>query len=151
MDCGPTCLRMIAEYHGKSYSLNSLRKITNITRTGVSLGNIAEAAEKIGYRSLAARVDFNTLVNEVSLPCIGYWKQRHFIVIYKIKKDKIYVADPAHGLVKYSKKEFKKGWTDNNNLKKSEGYILLLETTPKFFDAEEEEEDRKDYGFRFFF
>ena len=149
MDCGPTCLRMMAEYHGKSFSLDFLRRISNITKTGVSLGNIAEAAEQIGYHSLAASVDFHTLQNEVHLPCIAYWRQRHFIVIYKIKKDKIYVADPAHGLIKYSKKEFIASWIDTNAGESSEGYVLLLEPTPKFFQTEEE--NKRDYGFKFLF
>lgn len=148
MDCGPTCLKMIAEFHGKSYSLDYLRKRTNITKTGVSLGNIADAAEQIGYNSLAASVDFDTLKNEVSLPCIAYWRQRHFIVIYKIKKDKVYIADPAHGLIKYSKTEFMAGWIRNTSVN-SEGYVLLLDPTPKFYQAGDE--DNQDYGFKFLF
>ena len=89
MDCGPTCLRMIAKYHGKSYPIEYLRKAANITKEGVSMGGIAEASEAIGYRTLAVSLSYKDLIKEVPLPCIAHWRQRHFVVIYKIKKNKI--------------------------------------------------------------
>lgn len=49
MDCGPTCLRMIAKYYGKSYSLQTLRDLSYITREGVSMLGISDAAESIGF------------------------------------------------------------------------------------------------------
>ncbi len=149
MDCGPSCLRMVAKYHGKSYEVDYLRKKANITREGVSMGGIAEAAEAIGYHTLAVSLDYNTMDEEVPLPCIAHWRQRHFVVVYKIKKGIVYVADPAHGLVKYSKKDFLNGWIGKSADENSEGYLLLLETTPKFH--ENEIEDKGDYGFKFLF
>ena len=92
MDCGPTCLRMIAKHYGKNYSLQSLRNLTGITREGVSLLGISEAGEKIGFKTLAASVSFEQLNEEVSLPCILYWNQHHFVVVppqdYSIKNQK---------------------------------------------------------------
>lgn len=149
MDCGPTCLRMVAKYHGKAYSVDYLRKKSNITREGVSMGGIAEAAEEIGFHTMAVSLDFETMVKEVPFPCIAHWRQRHFVVVYEIKKDKVYVADPAHGLVKYSKKDFLNGWIGKSADDTSEGYLLLLEPTPKFY--ENELEDKKEYGFKFLF
>lgn len=55
MDCGPTCLRMIARYYGKSYSLQSLRSRSYLTRNGVSLLGISDAAEAIGFRTIGAK------------------------------------------------------------------------------------------------
>ena len=81
MDCGPTCLRMIAKHYGRHYSLDSLRNISSITREGVSMLGISEAAEKIGFKTLAASVDFEQLDKEVSLPCIIHWNQGHFVVV----------------------------------------------------------------------
>ena len=72
MDCGPTCLRMISKYYGRLYPANFLRQKSNITRDGVSMAGIAEAAEKIGFHTLAVALDFETLKNEVPLPCIAY-------------------------------------------------------------------------------
>lgn len=149
MDCGPTCLRMIAKYHGKMYSNEFLRDKANITREGVSLSGIAEAAEAIGMHSLALRCDIKMLGEDIPFPCIAHWRQRHFVVVYKIQKGFVYVADPGYGLVKYSVQEFLAGWLPlKKNDIESEGLILVLETTPDFFIEEDSSPIRK-IGFGF--
>lgn len=85
MDCGATCLRMIAKYYGKNYSLETLRERTHITREGVSLLGISQAAEKIGFRTLGAKLSFEKLL-ESPLPCIVHWQQNHFVVVYEVGK-----------------------------------------------------------------
>ncbi|MEM1337016.1 MAG: peptidase domain-containing ABC transporter [Bacteroidota bacterium] len=147
MDCGPTCLRMIAKHYGRSYTVDFLRKKSNITREGVSIGGIAEAAEGIGFHTLAVSIDFNTFRDEVPLPCIVHWRERHFVVVYKIVKDRVYVADPAHGLVDYSTKEFIDAWIGKGAHENSEGYLLIFETTPRFYEYTGEE--TKKYGYKF--
>jgi len=149
MDCGPTCLRMVAKYHGKDYPVDDLRRKSNITREGVSMGGIAEAAESIGYHTLAVSINFLTMEEEAPLPCIAHWRQRHFVVVYKIKKDTVYVADPAHGLVTYTKADFLNGWIGKQSDENSEGYLLLLEPTPRFHDTDPNQ--KRDYGFKFLF
>ncbi|MDE3250765.1 MAG: peptidase domain-containing ABC transporter, partial [Bacteroidota bacterium] len=110
MDCGPTCLKMIASYYGKDCSLDFLRSHSYITRSGVNLLGLSEAAEQIGLKTLAVKIDFRQLVEEVPLPCILHWNQEHFVVLYKVKprgrlfraaapEYKLVVADPGHGLV----------------------------------------------------
>ena len=86
MDCGPTCLRMVAKYYGKTYSLQYLRNHSYITREGVSMLGISEAAENIGFRTKGYRLSWEELQDEVPLPCIVHWKQRHFVLVYKIQK-----------------------------------------------------------------
>jgi ATP-binding cassette subfamily B protein len=135
MDCGPTSLRIICEFYGKIFSLEYLRQLTNTTRLGSSLLGISEAAEKLGLRTIGAKLSYDDLLTEVPMPCIGYWYQRHFIVIYKITKNKVHVSDPAHGIIKYTKAEFLKGWAADNG----EGVILSLETTPDFYEVPNEE------------
>lgn len=150
MDCGPTCLRIISKYYGKEHSIDLLRRNSNITREGVSLGGIAEAAEQIGFHTLAVNLDLEALEKEAPLPCIAYWRQRHFIVVYKIAKDLVYISDPAHGLLKYSKKEFIQGWIGKSaDIDSSEGYLLLLEPTPKFY--EDSTSEKREYGFGFLY
>ena len=149
MDCGPTCLRMVAKYYGKSYPADYLREKSNITREGVSLGGIADAAETIGFRTLAVSVDFETLTAEVPLPCIAHWRQKHFVVVHKISKGKVYVADPAHNLLEYSVEDFLEGWIGKGAGTNSEGYLLLLETTPRFYETEEEAQEAKGFSFLF--
>ena len=68
MDCGPSCLRMIAKYYGKTYSLQTLRARSFITREGVSMLGISDAAEFIGFRTSGVRITFKQLVEDVPLP-----------------------------------------------------------------------------------
>ena len=133
MDCGPTCLRMVAKFHGRSFSLPYLRDRSFITRDGVSLLGISEAAEHIGMRTLAAKVPFEVLEREAALPCIVHWHGNHFVVVHQIKNRKVQVADPAHGLVTYTREEFKKAWINGAAAEgESVGIALLLEPSPSF-------------------
>jgi len=105
MDCGPTCLRMVAAYYDKRYSLEGLREKSFITREGVSMLGISEAAEKIGFRSICVQVGYEKL-QEAPLPCIIHWNQQHFVVVYKLNDRYVWVADPGAGKLKYTKEEF---------------------------------------------
>ena len=147
MDCGPTCLRMIARHYGRHYSLETLRQHSFITREGVSMLGISDAAEYIGFRTSGVMISFEQLVKDAPLPCIVHWKQNHFVVVHNIKKDKkaghrIYVADPALGLVTYDEVDFKKCWYSTKKDEEEKGTALLLEPGPEFFDREDEKENR---------
>ena len=145
MDCGPTCLRIIAKHYGRSISLAKLRSLSDTTRSGSSLQGIADAAEKIGFRSLGVKIDFEALSEQAPLPCIVFWRQSHFVVVYKVKKGTIYVSDPAHGLLEYSKQEFLANWIGAHaNDKTEEGIVLLLEETPKLKETEDDDVARKE-------
>jgi len=149
MDCGPTCLRMIAKHYGRSISLEKLRKLSETTREGSSLKNIANTAEKIGFRTLGVKINFQKLQKEAPLPAIVFWQQRHFVVVYKIKANTVYVADPAHGLLKYNKEEFIKEWIGSQaKTHTEEGIALMLEPTPKLKHTELDDlESRKGFSF----
>ena len=149
MDCGPACLKMIAEYHKMSFSLESLRKRCYITREGVSFLGLSEAADSLGFRTIGVKIPFEMLSENVPLPCIVYWRQKHFIVIYKISKDKIWVADPAVGHMKYSHEEFIKNWASTIADGKPVGLVLIIEPTPALYEKENEKE--MVHGFRFLF
>jgi ATP-binding cassette, subfamily B, bacterial len=141
MDCGATCLRMICAYHGKIYPLEWLRQKCGITRQGASFTGMMDAAEELGLKSLGLSVSMETLIKDVPLPCIVHWRQRHFVVVHKIGKKHIYVADPAFGKVKYSHARFLEGWLYNKKTRReqdNEGYVLLLEPTPEFAGSEPE-------------
>src|SRR3712207_3554213 len=113
MDCGPTCLKMIAAYYGKVYSTEYLKELSHTSREGVSLLGLSEAAEAISMKSFAVKVDFATLQKEVTLPCIIHWQQNHFVVVYRIEKNKVFVADPSFNVITYSRDEFLAGWLLN--------------------------------------
>ncbi len=156
MDCGPTCLRMIARYYGRAYSLQTLRERSFITREGVSMLGISDAAESIGFRTLAVRITLKQLREDVPLPCILHWNQNHFVVCYDIRKKRkgwqYCIADPASQLVDYTEKEFCKCWLSTRTDGEEKGAALALETTPAFYEQDGEPEERQSRrGLGFFF
>ena len=146
MDCGPSCLRMIAKHYGKHYSLETLRQHSFITREGVSMLGISDAAEYIGFRTSGVMISFEQLVEEAPLPCIVHWNQNHFVTVYDVKRNKkgyrIRVADPALGSVTYHEAEFKKCWLSTKKENEDKGAALLLQPGPEFYDREDEKENR---------
>lgn len=143
MDCGPTCLRMIAKYYGKDYSMETLRKRSFITREGVSMLGISDAAESIGFKTMGVRISLKQLVEDMPLPCILHWNQRHFVVCYKINKarhgHRFYIADPATKRITYDDAILKKCWVSTRSNGEDCGAALALEPTPDFFAASDEE------------
>jgi ATP-binding cassette subfamily B protein len=136
-DCGPACLRMLAKYYGKTYSPEYLRDVCHLTNEGVSVAGIIEGAESIGFKTLPVNVTWESLEKQVPLPCIAHWRQRHFLVVYKVDNEKVYVSDPDHGQIRYLKKDFIEGWQNTRYLNNAhEGLLILFEPTPKFHDAE---------------
>ena len=153
MDCGPSCLRMIAKYYGKSYSLQTLRARSFITREGVSMLGISDAAESIGFRTSGVRISLEQLKKDVPLPCILHWNQNHFVVCYDIKKKRsgyrFYIADPARQLISYSEEEFKKCWLSTKVNGEEKGAALALEPGPEF-QGQGDEEESGSRSLRFF-
>ena len=136
MDCGPSCLAMIASKYGKNYSLQYLRDNSFLTREGVSLLGLTEASKKIGFETLSAKLTIEKLIEEKqTLPCILHWNQNHFVVLKKItrniftKKLFFHLADPSHGLIKLDEIKFKKSWIVDDN----KGVSLFLEPTNDFY------------------
>ncbi|MFZ4545008.1 MAG: peptidase domain-containing ABC transporter [Saprospiraceae bacterium] len=132
MDCGATCLRMIARYHGRFYSLEYLRDITYLDREGVSLMSISDAAEHIGLQTLGVKVAFERLADDLPLPCVAHWRQQHFVVVYKISSSHVWLADPAAGKFKITKDEFIDAWASDVVEGEKQGIALLFEKTPDF-------------------
>jgi len=150
MDCGPTCLRMIAKHYGRHYSLQTLRENAFITRSGVSMMGISDAAEKIGFRTTGYRLSVEKLVEDMPLPCILHWNQGHFVVLYKIKKrrglriksavpdERFHIADPSGGLHILTKEEFLSRWISSKSESYDIGIALSLKPTPEFYKQEDE-------------
>lgn len=147
-DCGPTCLRMIAKYYGKGYSTEMLRRHCYISREGVSMLGISDAAEYVGFRTLGVLVSFEQLVDEAILPCILFWNQNHFVVCYRITKNrkgkyKIYISDPASQRLCYEKEEFLRCWASKGVGREGKGAALLLEPGVNFGKEADEVEVEK--------
>ena len=148
VDCGPACLRMISAYYGKNYSSDTIKEKCHISRDGVSMLGISEAAESIGFRTSGVKLCWNQLINDTPLPCIVHWNQNHFVVVYRIRKTRrgclVSVSDPAGGLLIYSEAQFLKSWSPSLF-----GTALLLEPTPQFYSNKDENDRRLRFSYVF--
>lgn len=163
MDCGPTCLRIIAKYYGRNFSLQKLRDKCFATRNGVSLLGISDAAESIGFRTQGVKITFSQLVNELPLPAIVHWDQNHFVVCYGIKKKwnnafnrreckyELKISDPDRGKFIIDQDSFLKSWISSKLDGEDVGIALTLSPTPLFYEQIGEEQDNHVSNFKFFF
>lgn len=165
MDCGPTCLRMIAKHYGRHYSLQTLREKSFITREGVSMLGISDAAESIGFHTIGLRINFEQLVQAIPLPCILHWNQNHFVVCYDIRRKnrgwrvkpamteynddyEIKIADPTGENHTISKEDFMKCWLSSRLQDKDTGIVLTLDPTPEFYTYEDDKQKQeKKFGY----
>lgn len=149
MDCGSTCLRIICKHYGRSFSAAHLRDLCHTSQEGVSMLAISDAAESLGFRTAGVRLTWEQLCKEATLPCIVYWRQVHFVVVYRIHKGTVYVSDPAQGLLAYPEADFKKCWLSSKDEEGTRnGIALLLEPGPEFF-REEDDKDTQKVSFRY--
>lgn len=135
-DCGPACLKMVTKSYGKELSINTIRRTTFLQRQGTSLLGLSQAAESLGFKTLGVKIDLSVLRTEAPLPAILFWNQNHYVVLYKIKKGRYYIADPAQGLSWISEAALKKSWLVNPA--SEEGIALFLEPGHQFQDLEDE-------------
>jgi ABC transporter, ATP-binding protein len=155
MDCGPSCLAMIAEYYGRHLDRAQLRSLCSLGKEGVSLLGMSEAAETVGFRTACSRFSFEMLMGDVPLPCILHWDQNHFVVLYKIRKSQsnrysIYVADPGKGLLIYTQEDFCEHWLSTQVSGEEKGVALLLEPCEAFY-SQANATPRLNYGSRLSF
>jgi len=151
MDCGPTCLRMIANHYGKHLLLSTLRDISGITKNGVSLYGINKAAENLGFRTTGAIISIEQIKEELTLPAILHWTQNHFVVLYKVKRDKYYIADPALGKKTVNRKELINYWATIDEDDEKMGVVLSLEPTPDFYNITEDEKFDNTSSFKYLY
>lgn len=153
LDCGPTCLKIIAKHYGKSYNIEYLRNKSYISREGVSMLGISDAAESIGMHTRGVKMSFEQLVTEKPFPCILHWNQKHFVVCFGIKKNnksfKINISDPIGEKYTINKDYFLKCWISQRIEGNDMGSALLLAPTPNFY-AINESRDKKERDISYF-
>lgn len=130
-DCGITCIRIIARYYGKKIDPAYLRSLCDANRLGISIRDLTDALNEIGFDSYTVKVSPERL-DDMPLPSILYWNQSHFIVLYKVRKDTFFVADPSRGKMKLSRKNFLQMWKGDTET----GICILLEPRPEFLDTQ---------------
>ncbi len=123
MDCGPACLKMIAHFYGKNYTMEHLRSIAMTNRGGTNMFNLLKAAEQLGFAVQGLKIDVENLSTAIQLPCIAFWEKKHFVVIEKITATHVYIADPAMGKHKCTLDELKNKWYNDD-------FGIVLELIP---------------------
>jgi ATP-binding cassette subfamily B protein len=168
---------MIARHYGRSYTLQSLREKSFITREGVSMLGISDAAESIGLSTQGVRITVEQLIEDVPLPCILHWNQNHFVVLYKVQKKRglrnksamtgeqsncqlsivncqFFIADPAGQKYVMNSEEFSRCWISSKKDGKDTGTALILQPSPDFYkneDDKEKQERNLGHFFRYLF
>lgn len=143
MECGATCLRMVARYYGKMYSAEAMRRLCAVGHNGVSMQSMNEAARKIGFSTVCGRMTVEKLVERQPFPCILHWNQEHFVVLYRVKKDrrrclKFCIADPGRYLKTVDEEAFRKAWTGGGAIGQGKGILMALQPTESFYAQKEE-------------
>ena len=151
MQCGAACLTMVCRHYGLKYSLDDISDMCPSTTEGVSMLGLNETAEALGFDVMCAKDTVNNL-REGILPAILHWRQNHFVVLYKIRKNRFYIADPQKGKISYNYTEFSKYWfcSRSNNLDK--GIVMYLNPTRNLKNMpdntlSEAKEDQKSFRF----
>lgn len=138
-DCGFTCIRIISKYYGVDIPVENKAFLeSHITRQGLSFSEMTKVASKLGYHNLFVELGFEDIKENVILPAIFFWNQNHFIVVYKITKNKVYVSDPAFGKAVYTKEHFIQNWKGNSE----KGVIHILSPLKEFYVNNEIEKEK---------
>lgn len=134
MDCGPACIRMVTSAYGKDYPLSYLRTLAHLTREGVSVAGIRDALCEIGMESATFQLSLSQLEDKCPLPAILHWEQNHFVVIYKITRNKFtdkrtyHIANPAYGKHGHDLETMNKSWLNGDK-----GIVIALQPTEEFY------------------
>ncbi|SNT38804.1 bacteriocin-processing peptidase. Cysteine peptidase. MEROPS family C39 [Noviherbaspirillum humi] len=109
MDCGAACLAMLCRHNNIPMTLGKLRELANVTTQGATMESLARAGESLGFTTRGVQCTYEALLG-FELPFIVHWEGYHYVVVYGVSKEKVWVADPAIGFRKMSVEEFERGW-----------------------------------------
>jgi ATP-binding cassette subfamily B protein len=110
MDCGAACLAMLCRHYGINITLGKLRELANVTAQGATLDSLARAGEALGFGARGVQCTYDALQG-FELPFIVHWEGYHYVIVYGVSPDHVWVADPAIGFKKLSVEEFERGWS----------------------------------------
>lgn len=145
-DCGPVCIRMISAYYGKIYHIKTLKTLCHQTRTGISIRDMIDCFETIGFEVACVNVERKD-VHRMPMPAILYLKHGHFVVLEKVRIKKsniIYtILDPAYGRVCLTEKKMIEKW-----MIAEKGVAIVMSPKPDFLKINvEREKEKTQYGF----
>lgn len=130
-DCGAACLATICRQYGYKKPISQIREIAGTDKMGTNALGLVKAAEKLGFIAKGVKGDKDSLSGDFPLPAVAHVIKDnllHYVVIHRIKKGNLLVADPAEGLVNYTIDDFCKIWSG----------VLILMIPDKSFEKKDE-------------
>ena len=128
MDCGAACLAMICKHYDIQISRGKLRELANVTTEGATLESLARVGESLGFTTQGVQCTYNVLLG-FDLPFIAHWQGYHYIIVYGVSKNHVWIADPAVGFRKLTVAEFEKGWSGNCLVFKPGANLVQIEAS----------------------
>ena len=131
-DCGAACLATISKQYGLTLSISKIRQIAGTDKMGTNAYGMVKAAEELGFSAKGVKGDQEAFFSGFPLPAIAHvivdGSLLHYVVIHKISKEQVILADPGKGLIKIKPEEFFKQWT---------GVLILLVPAQTFQKGDE--------------
>nr|WP_302600220.1 peptidase domain-containing ABC transporter [uncultured Cellulosilyticum sp.] len=131
-DCGAACLATICKQYGFKTPITKIREVAGTDKQGTNAFGVIKAAEQLGFSAKGVKGNQEAFFSEFPLPAIAHvvvdGMLLHYVVIHKITKKEVIIADPAKGIVKYTPDEFFKIWT---------GVLILLVPNQNFKKGKE--------------
>src|SRR5262249_20897838 len=123
--CGAAALATIALHYGRPLSLPQLRDLAGTDRAGTNLLSLVRAAERLGFSARGVKGTYEDLAR-APLPAIAHVKPAdglgHFVVLHRVRRRGVVVADPGRGVERLARAEFCRRWT---------GHLLLVVPEPQ--------------------
>ncbi len=150
-DAGAASLKMICAYHGRMVPIGKIREQLIVREGGFSLDKVSNMGEVLDMNTKITQMTYEDLKSNAPLPCIVQWRDQHCVIVYKITSKKVWMADPAHGLVTLSKEEFLDGFACLVDEDQPQGLVLILEPTNVFYEHDSDEDKQRKRGLRDYF
>ncbi len=132
-DCGAACLATISKQYGLKMPISKIREVAGTDKQGTNAVGMIKAAEQLGFTAKAVKGDQTAFFSEFPLPCIAHvvvdGSLLHYVVIHKITKKQVIIADPGKGIVKKTPEEFFAEWT---------GVLIFLVPSEQFEKGDEQ-------------
>jgi ATP-binding cassette subfamily B protein len=142
-DCGAACLATIAKQNGYKISISKIREVAGTDRQGTNALGVIKAAEALGFTAKGVKGTKEAFFSKFPMPCIAHVIAKgnllHYVVIHKITKDKVIMADPAEGIVKLSPAEFFGEIHEENKPPRYQwsGVLILLQKAETFHKGDD--------------
>ncbi len=109
-DCGAACIATICKQNGYKIGITKIREVAGTDKQGTNVAGLIRAAEQLGFSAKGVKGNKEAFFSEFPLPCISHvivnGNLLHYVVIHKINKKQVIIADPGVGIIKLTPEEF---------------------------------------------